>query len=94
MTMDFDDILAGVTVRLAHNREQHFIDRLRIFGIVNLPVVEGMRTERPVTSMPTAKNFSRDFLCSGSADPNDGDTALAWRCGDRGYGIFLVHEAA
>ena len=93
MTMYFDDVLAGVAARLAHDREQYFIDRLRIFGIVNLPVVEGMRTERPVTSMPTAKNFSRDFLRIGSANPNNGDATLAWRRGDRGYGVFLVHGA-
>ena len=93
MTVYFDNILAGVAVRLAHYREQHFINRLRVFGIGDLPVVEGMRTECTVAALPADKNFSRDFLRIGSANPNNGDATLAWRRGDRGYGVFLVHGA-
>ena len=91
--MYLDDIFTGVTPWFAHDREQHFIDRLRVLGIADLPMVESMRTEFTVAIVRPGKNSQRDFLRIGSADSDHGEAALAWRRGDRGYGVFLVHGA-
>lgn len=93
MTMYLDNILTGVTARLAHDREQYFVNRLRVLGIADLPMVEGMRTEFTVAIVRAGKNPQRDFLRIESADSDHGETALAWRRSDRGYGVFLVHGA-
>ncbi len=93
MTMNLDHILTGVTVRLAHDREQHFVDRLRVLRITDRPMIESVRAKFTVAIVRPHKYSQRDFLRIGSADSNHGETAFArWR-GDRGYGVFLVHGA-
>ena len=91
MTMHLDDIFTGVTVRPAHDRKQYFIDWLRVFGIDDLPMVHGMRAQFTIAVIRPGKNPQRDFLRIGSADSDNREASLAWRRGNRCYGVSLVH---
>src|SRR5580765_1687846 len=93
MTVNFDHILACVAARIAHDREQDFIEHSARARIANLSMIEPVRFELASAFAHAMKNSRRDFFRIHPADSNDGHPAFAWRRRNRGYGGFLVHEA-
>ena len=94
MTVNFDDILASVAARIAHNREQDFIEHSTRARIANVAMIEPMRFKLASAALAHAMKDSRgDFFRIHPADANNGHTAFAERRRNRGYGGFLVHEA-
>ena len=81
--MYLDDIFTGVTPWFAHNREQHFVDRLRVLRIADLPMIKSVRAKFTVAIVRPDKYSQRDFLRMGplirttARPPSPGGVAIA-----------------
>ena len=92
MTVNFDHVLTGVAARLAHDREQHFIENPLAHRIADFAVVQPMRFEFTTLPMRTTKNLCRDIFRADAADAHDrNSTFTGWR-GNRGNRILFIHK--
>src|SRR5689334_1750193 len=93
VAVNLDNVLSCVASRLAHDREQNFIDSASRFRIAHGAVIKAVRLQLVILLSVAKKDSSRDSLRISAAHADNSDASFARGSGDRSDRVLLIHKS-